>query len=189
VPRPLRCCLAGTVLLATACQGGASPQLDDEGRTVVGQVALAVPDGWEATEVDLPAGVLEAHRWRPDAAELTGLQLVVGCGGTVDELVAGAVGSGRGVMGVTDAAETEGLEVPGLDEVRSLVLDLEGPLATGGTGQLRTAGLYGQAGDALVLLELSQPPDTFDPAVAEDVFASLEVDGDALDARCRDAGG
>jgi hypothetical protein len=186
-PLPLVLAVALAAVLA-ACQG-APVERDEQGRTVVGDVALAVPDGWETTDVDPPPGVLEAHRWRPDAAELTGLQLVLGCGGTVDELVEGAVGAGRGVLGVVDAAETEGLDVPGLDEVRSLVLDLESPLAAGGTGQLRTAGLYGQTGDALLLLELSQPPDDFDPALAEEVFASLEVDGADLDARCAEAAG
>jgi hypothetical protein len=173
----------GAVLLS--CSGGPSVGVvGDDGRTTIDEVTLAVPAGWEATDVDPPEGVLAAYRWRPDPAEPTGLQLVLGCGGTAAELAEGAVSEGRGVLGVTEAAETEGLEVPGLDEARTLVLDLAAPVGAGDVGDLRAAGLYGQAGEGLVLLELSQPRERFEPALAEEVFTSLEVDGDALGARC-----
>jgi hypothetical protein len=64
------------------------------------------------------------------------------------------------------------------------VLDLVGTVFGGGERQLRTAGLYGQVDDALLLLELSQPVEDFDPDLAEDVFASVTVDGDDLADRC-----
>ncbi|MEX2430785.1 MAG: hypothetical protein WD645_02565 [Dehalococcoidia bacterium] len=62
------------------------------------------------------------HRWAP-GDDVRGLQLVVGCDGTVDELVAGAVQSPRRALVVTAAAE-EPLEqtVAGLDEARRLRL-------------------------------------------------------------------
>jgi hypothetical protein len=178
--------LAATVALA-GCSGD-RPVTDDEGRTVVGEVRLAVPDGWETADDDLPPGVLEARRWRADDDALESLQLVLGCGGSLDELVAGAVRGGRGVVAVTDAVETEALDVPGLDSTRGLVLDLVGTVAGDGQRQLRTAGLYGQVDDALLLVELSQPAEDFDPALAEEVFASVTVDGDDLADRCRDGG-
>jgi hypothetical protein len=178
--------LAG-VLALTGCGGDDVAAPDEaDGRTTVGEVQLEVPDGWEATDDDLPPGVLEARRWRPEAGDLTSLQLVVGCGGSLDELVSGVVRGGRGVVAVTDAVETEALEVPGLDATRGLVLDLEGTVLGGETHDLRTAGLYGEARDALVLLELTQPVEAFDPKLAEDVFASVTVDGDELAARCED---
>jgi hypothetical protein len=177
------------VLLAAVTLAGCTGGADDaeDGRTVVGEVRLEVPDGWEATDDELPPGVLEARRWRPgDDTALASLQLVLGCGGTLDELVSGVVRGGRGVVSVTEAVETEALEVPGLDATRGLVLDLVGTVFGGDERQLRTAGLYGQVDDALLLLELSQPVDDFDPALAEEVFASLTVDGDDLADRCGD---
>jgi hypothetical protein len=180
---------AAAVLLAAAALAGCTGDgagTDDDGRTVVGEVRLEVPAGWEATDDELPPGVLEARRWRPGDGTLASLQLVLGCGGTLDELVSGVVRGGRGVVSVTEAVETEALDVPGLDATRGLVLDLVGTVFGGGERQLRTAGLYGQVDDALLLLELSQPVEDFDPALAEEVFASLTVDGDDLADRCGD---
>jgi hypothetical protein len=76
--------------------------------------------------------------------------------------------------------------VPGLDATRGLVLDLEGSLAGVDAGELRTAGLYGQAGDALLLLEVSQRVEEFDPELAEGIFTSVRVDGDELRTRCEE---
>jgi hypothetical protein len=178
--------LVTTVVLAGCSADGGRSEAGDDGHTTVGEVRLEIPDGWDATDDDLPPGVLEARRWRPDAGDLTSLQLVLGCGGNLDELVTGVVRGGRGVVSVTEAVETEALEVPGLGATRGLVLDLVGAVPGGEDRELRTAGLYGQAGDALVLLELSQPADDFDPALAEEVFTSLTVDGDELASRCED---
>jgi hypothetical protein len=179
--------LVAGALALTGCGGDDVATPDEvDGGTAVGEVRLEVPEGWEATDDDLPPGVLEARRWRPEAGDLTSLQLVVGCGGSLDELVSGVVRGGRGVVTVTDAVETEALEVPGLDATRGLVLDLEGTVLGGGTRDLRAAGLYGEAGDVLVLLELTQPVEAFDPQLAEEVFASVTVDGDGLASRCED---
>jgi hypothetical protein len=181
--------VAGVLLAAVvlaACSGGGDPT--EDGRTVVGEVRLEVPDGWEATDDDLPPGVLDARRWRPgDDGTLASLQLVLGCGGSLDELVSRVVRGGRGVVSVTEAVETEALDVPGLDATRGLVLDLVGTALGGDERQLRSAGLYGQVDEALLLLELSQPVEDFDPALAEDVFASVTVDGDELADRCRES--
>jgi hypothetical protein len=176
--------LLTVVLLSAACTTSEGTGPDQAGRSTVGEVRLEVPAGWEATDDDLPPGVLEARRWRPEGGEVTSLQLVVACEGTLDELVAGIVQSGRGGLQVIDAVETAGLDVPGLDATRGLVLDLERTLAGVDAGELRTAGLYGQAGDALLLLELSQRAADLDLELAEDVFASVTVDGDELAARC-----
>jgi hypothetical protein len=181
----LRSWFLAASLVLSACTGGSgSLEVDEEGRTVVGEVRLAVPDGWEAADEEPPLGVLEAQRWRPPGAELTGLQLVVACEGTLDELVEGVVRSGRGGLRVVDAAEAEGFDVPGLDATRTLALDLEGTLAGVDAGQLRTAGLYGQAGDALLLLELTQRAEDLDLDLAERIFGSVTVDGDGLGDRC-----
>jgi hypothetical protein len=176
--------LVAALILAACTAGSGSLQTDEEGRTVVREVRLAVPDGWEAADEEPPPGVLEAQRWRPPGAELTGLQLVVACEGTLDELVEGVVRSGRGGLRVVDAAETEGFDVPGLDATRTLALDLEGTLAGVDAGQLRTAGLYGQAGDALLLLELTQRAEDLDLDLAQRIFGSVTVDGDDLQERC-----
>jgi hypothetical protein len=181
----LRSALTAAVLLVTGCGTDQLP-VDDDGLTRVGEVRLEVPDGWQAADEERPPGVLESQRWRPEGAELTGLQLVVACDGDLDDLVTGIVQSGRGGLRVTDAAETAALDVPGLDATRGLVLDLEGTLAGVDAGELRTAGLYGQTGDALLLLELSQRVEEFDPELAEEIFTSVRVDGEELETRCEE---
>jgi hypothetical protein len=184
--RHLVALLVPALLLGACGSSTAGDPVDDDGRTAVGEVHLEVPQGWEATDDDLPPGVLEARRWRPEAGNLTSLQLVVGCGGSLDQLVAGVVRGGRGVVTVTEAVETEALDVPGLDTTRALVLDLEGTVPGGGVRDLRAAGLYGASGDALVLLELTRPVEDFQAEIAEDVFRSVTVDGGAFAARCAD---
>jgi hypothetical protein len=181
----LRFALTAAALLVAGCGTDQLP-VDDEGLTRVGEVRLEVPDGWQAADEEEPPGVLDSQRWRPEGAELTGLQLVVACDGDLDDLVTGIVRSGRGGLRVTDAAETAALDVPGLDATRGLVLDLEGTLAGVEAGELRTAGLYGQSGGALLLLELAQRVDDFDPDLAEEIFTSVRVDGEELQARCEE---
>jgi hypothetical protein len=186
VPRGPVTLLAVAALSASCATSGTptDPTAAGEGHATVGEVQLEVPAGWEATDDDLPPGVLEARRWRPEAGDLTSLQLVVGCGGTVDELVTSVVRGGRGAVSVSEAVETEGLDVPGLEATRGLVLDLEGTVLGGEVHELRTAGLYGQTGEALLLLELAQPAADFDPALAEEIFRSVRVDGEDLTGRC-----
>lgn len=180
---PHRLALALLAVLAVACT--ASPA-DEATTTTVDGVTLAVPGGWSEQQVPEDPAVVASHRWAPGGVDVRGLQVVVGCGGTVDELVAGAVQSDRGALVVTAAEEEElGRSVPGLDEARRLQLTF-GAGREDDAATVRTAGLYGHAGEALVLVELSQPVRSADGDLADLVLGSVSVDRDVVAAACED---
>ncbi|MFA9432526.1 hypothetical protein [Egicoccus sp. AB-alg2] len=191
--------LLAVLLLAGACTsgdgGGASAAREagddsDDVRMVgnaatVDGVTLTVPDGWRTVDTEVPPDVVGSHRWSPGANDVRNLQVVVGCGGTVDELVDGTLQSPRGPLVVTGAQEDRAQQrVPGLDAARRLTL-------TFGAGRdddaqtIRTDGLYGHTGDALVLVEVSQQARTADGDLADRVLDAVEVDEATVTAACQ----
>lgn len=178
--RTLTATVVAACLLA-ACGGGETR--DEDGRTVVGDLAVAVPDGWEREAEDAePPLVLRERFTDPDVA-LQQIQLVIGCDDSgLDTLVESLGAQPRGQVVITDAREhLPAPEVAGLDAARRLTLELGASPEVPPT--LRTEGLYGQRGDALVLVEVTAPRAGGD-VDAEAVLDSLTVDGDALAGRC-----
>ncbi|GGI07716.1 hypothetical protein [Egicoccus halophilus] len=170
--------LVGVLLLATACDGGPT-------EATVDGVSVSVPDGWERAEQGDTDGVVGSHRWTPSTTgDVRNLQVVVGCGGTVDELVQASAQSPRGPLVVTAAQEDQTEQpVPGLDTARRLALTL-GAGRDDDAETLRVIGLYGGVGDTLVLVELSQPARASDDALADEVLDSVRVDADVASAAC-----
>lgn len=177
-----RLVLALPAVLVLACTG---PAADDTVTTTVAGVTVEVPGGWSERELPEAADVVASHRFEPRGADVRGLQVVVGCGGTVDELVAGAVQAPRGALVVTDAEEVadDDLEVAGLEAARRVELTF-GAGREDDAATVRTAGLYGHVGEALVLVELSQPVRGADDALTEAVLGSVSVDPDVARAAC-----
>jgi hypothetical protein len=100
----------------------------------------------------------------------------------VDALVGSPRVPAAGQVVITDAREhVPAPEVPGLDGSRRVTLDLGADPEVAPT--FRTEGLYGERGDALVLVEVNVPIDGGD-VDAEAVLDSLVVDGEALAERC-----
>ncbi|MTV24917.1 hypothetical protein FTX61_05730 [Nitriliruptoraceae bacterium ZYF776] len=171
-----------------ACDGDTSPDDGTEATTGaqdVGGLTLIPPVGWTADEAGTPAGVVAAERWADPDEPLRALQVVVGCDpGGIEDLVAGAVGSTRGSLVVTAAEERlPRPTVDGLDEVRRVSLTL-GAGRDDDASSLATEALYGQAGDALVLVELTVPVTEDVRAAADDVLASVTADAAELADGC-----
>jgi hypothetical protein len=177
-----RAAVAATLVLAlAACAGG--EDRDEDGRVPVGDLALAVPDGWErGPEEAEPPLVLRERFVDPDVA-LQQVQVVVGCDDAGVDALVGSLGSQpRGEVVITDAREhLPAPEVPGLDAARRVTLDLGADPE--GAPTVRTEGLYGERGDALVLVEVTTPVEGGD-VDAEAVLDSLVADGDTLAERC-----
>jgi hypothetical protein len=173
-------CLVSALLL-TGC-GGAEVD-DEDGRVTVGDLALAVPDGWERQEEDAEAPLVLRERFVDPDVTLQQVQLVVGCDDAgLDELVDSLGSQPRGQVAITDAREhLPAPQVEGLDRARRLTLDLgAGPDAP---PSFRTEGLYGEQGDALVLVEVNVPIDGGD-VDADTILDAVVADGEALAARC-----
>ncbi|MFA9444151.1 hypothetical protein [Egicoccus sp. AB-alg6-2] len=178
IPRPLP-----VVVLALLLAGCTDSSSASGGTETVEGVSVTVPEGWSVTDPPDAPGVVAARGWSPGRPGHL-LQVIVGCEGTVDELVTGAVREPRGPLVVTDATEDRASHrVPGLDEARRLQLTL-GAGRPDDADTVRTAGLYGQRGDALVLVELSQLARDVNDELADEVLDSVRVDADALDAAC-----
>jgi hypothetical protein len=172
------------VLVVLAGCGGDLPR-DEAGLVTVDHVALDVPEGWERVDDDADASLVTNTRFVDPDRRLQLLQVIAGCGeGGVDALV-DAVGEPRGAFVVTGAFEaTTEPEVAGLDRARRVTLELEPATeetTTGGDAVIEA--IYGEAGRALLLVELSLPVAGAD-VDAEAVLASLTVDGDALAESC-----
>jgi hypothetical protein len=177
-----RTAVAATLLFAlTACAGG--EERDEEGRVSVGDLALAVPDGWEREPEDAAPPLVLRERFVDPQIALQQVQVVVGCDDSGVDALVGHLGSQpRGEVVITDAREhVPAPEVPGLDAVRRVTLDLGADPEVAPT--FRTEGLYGERGDALVLVEVNLPVAGGD-VDAEAVLDSLVVDGEALAERC-----
>jgi hypothetical protein len=170
------------VLVVLAGCGGDLPR-DEAGLVTVDHVALDVPEGWERVDDDADASLVTNTRFVDPDRRLQLLQVIAGCGeGGVDALV-DAVGEPRGAFVVTGAFEaTTEPEVAGLDRARRVTLELE-PVGTDTAEDATIEAVYGEAGRALLLVELSLPVAGAD-VDAEAVLASLTVDGDALAASC-----
>lgn len=161
----------------------------DRSEAVAG-VTIDVPEGWRPVAGQADDAVAASELWRPQPDSASGLLLVVGCeGGGVDALVEGVLHLPRGALVVTDAQElTPAPDVPGLEAARRIEL-------TFGAGReddartLRTGALYGQAGDALLLIELSAPVASYDQDLVTATLASVRVDADQLRATCEPAAG
>lgn len=136
-----------------------------------------------------PDDVAVSELWRPRPDSDTGLLLVVGCGGDgVDALVDGVLSLPRGALVVTEAREiTPAPDIDGLDAARRIELTF-GAGRADDARTLRTGALYGEADDALLLLELSAPVASYDQDLATATLSSVDVDGDALRATCAAAG-
>jgi hypothetical protein len=94
-----------------------------------------------------------------------------------------AISTPRGPLIATDHGEVTSPEVPGLEDTRHVTVTL-GAGRDDDARTLRMGALYGQAADALVLLELTAPVQRFDASLVDEVISSLEVDRDALTSAC-----
>lgn len=177
-----RLATAVTVGVLTACGGG----LAQERTSVVEGVAIEVPAGWDEQPGDRPEGVVASHRWGPGEG-VEHLQVVVGCDGTAEELAAGAAQAPRDPLVVTDAVELEAAPVPGLAAVHRLRITL-GAGRQDDANTVRVSGLYGEAGDAIVLVEVARRAGAADD-LADEVLASVDVDPATLTAACDGADG
>lgn len=170
------------VLTFVAGCGGDEPR-DEDGRVTVGDVALATPDGWERIDEQAEPPLVTSTRFVDPDRRLRLIQVVVGCDPAGLDALVGAVGQPRGELVVTGARErTTAPEVPGLDRVRRVTLDL-GSGREGEDPDFTTEALYGQRGDALVLIELNVPT-AASGIDADAVLDSVAVDGDSLAGRC-----
>ena len=183
LPRPA--VLAIVAGLSLAGCGDADEPRDERGRVSVGAVALATPEGWERIDEPADPPLLERTRFVDPGRRLRLVQVVVGCDeGGLDALV-GSVGQPRGPLVVTGAEEhVPPPQVEGLERARRVTLEL-GSGADGEPASFVTEALYGQHGDALVLVEVNVPVAGGDGDVdADAVLDSLVADGAALDASC-----
>jgi hypothetical protein len=172
------------LVLLAGCGGDDEPR-DDDGLVTVGDVAIDVPEGWERIEDQSGPSLVANTRFVDPDERVRLLQVIVGCDeGGVDALV-DAVGQPRGGFVVTGAFEARTPpEVAGLDRARRVTLELEPATeetTTGGDAVIEA--VYGEAGAAVLLVELSLPASA-DDLDADAVLASLTVDGDALAASC-----
>ncbi|WP_052665466.1 hypothetical protein [Nitriliruptor alkaliphilus] len=173
--------LALLLVLAAGC-GDDEPR-DETGRVTVGDVALATPEGWERIDEPAQPPLLASTRFVDPTRRLRLVQVVVGCDPAGLDALVGAVGQPRGELVVTGARErTTAPEIPGLDRVRRVTLDL-GSGREGEDPDFVTEALYGQRGDALVLIELNAPAAALG-VDADAVLDSVVVDGDVLADRC-----
>lgn len=174
--RRLGATVGAIAVLGAAC--GTTSPTDDV--VDVGGVEVTPPDGWRTTDGPEPDGVRAVQGWTDPDEPLRGLQVVVGCDpGGVDDLVTGAVGSARGALVVTAAEELMPRpSVEGLEDARRVSLTLGGE---DGGASLAVEALYGQAGDALVLVEVSAPVSGTPPT---EVLDTVRTNGDTLTAGC-----
>lgn len=146
-------------------------------------VRVSVPAGWSERPGQDPVDVVAARRWSPGEG-VESLQVVVGCDGTAEELAAGAAQAPRDPLVVTDAVELDPPDVPGLDAAHRLRITL-GAGRQDDASTARVDGLYGAAGDALVLVEVAQRAGAGGD-LADVVLASVEVTPAAVQAACED---
>ncbi len=164
-------------LVATACSGGA---------TDVAGVTVEVPAGWEQVDTPQNPEVIAAATWRGGRAEASSLQVVVGCGpGSVTDLASGAVTQERPPLTVTDAEVDTDVEVAGADAAIGLELTL-GAGRDDDASTVVVRGVYAEAGQALVLVELSTPIRDAEDELVETTLASVTVDPTELAAACGD---
>ncbi|MEX1177933.1 MAG: hypothetical protein WEB09_05690 [Nitriliruptor sp.] len=181
----MRTCFAAALLLlcgvVTGCDGG-EPR-DEDGRVSVGDVALAVPEGWERVDEEAEPPLVANTRFVDPDRRLRLVQVIIGCDDRGLDTLVGAVGQPRGNLVVTGARErTTEPDIEGLDRARRVTLDL-GSGQEGDDPDFVTEAVYGQRGEALVLVELNVPL-AGEAVDADAVLDSLRVDGDALASRC-----
>lgn len=185
MPHPSRAAagrLATAVLVAALTACGGAP--DGDRVASVEGVRVEIPAGWSEQSGPDPAGVVASRRWSPGEG-VESLQVVVGCDGSAEELAAGAAQAPREPLAVTDAVELEAPDVPGLDAVHRLRITL-GAGRQDDAETARISGLYGETGDAIVLVEVAQRAGG-DDDLADAVLASVEVDAAAARQRCAEA--
>lgn len=171
------------VSATVACAGDDGGPRDEEGRAVAGDVRLAVPGGWERIDEPADAPLVTSTRFVDPDQRLQLVQVVVGCDPAGLDTLVGAVGQPRGALVVTGAEERlPPPEVEDLDRARRVTLTLAGA-EDPETVTSRTEALYGQRGDALVLVEVNVPAAGGD-VDADAVLDSVVADGDALEASC-----
>ncbi len=176
--------VAALVLVITAC-GDDGQDRDESGRVAIGDVALAVPEGWERIDEEVEPPLVANSRFVDPDRRLRLVQVIVGCDERGLDTLVGRVGQPRGSLVVTGARErTTPPEIEGLDPVRRVTLDL-GSGREGEDPDFVTEAVYGQSGDALVLIEINVPL-AGEALDADEVLGSLVVDGDALATRCED---
>lgn len=173
--------------LVAGCSGGDEEPRDEDGLVTVGDVAIDVPEGWERVEDQAGPSLVANTRFVDPDQRVRLLQVIVGCDeGGVDALV-DAVGQPRGGFVVTGAFEASTpSDVEGLDRARRVTLELEPATeetTTGGDAIIEA--IYGEAGGAVLLVELSLPASE-DDLDAEAILGSLVVDGASVADRCRD---
>jgi hypothetical protein len=168
-------------LLMVSC--APDPDGDAATLTTVDGVALAVPADWSEQPADETPGVVTSRRWAPGEG-VEHLQVVVGCDGSAAELAAGAAQAPRDPLVVTDAVELDAPAVPGLDAVHRLRLTL-GAGRPDDASTVRVSGLYGEAGDTLVLVEVARRAGASN-VVADAILDSVEVDRDTVLAACEE---
>lgn len=164
-----------------ACTGAGEV---DRTATVEG-VTVGIPPAWTEQSTDEVPGVAASRRWAPGEG-VENLQVVVGCDGTAAELAAGAAQTPRDPLVVTDAVEVDAPAVDGLDAVHRLRITL-GAGRQDDASTVRVSGLYGEAGDAIVLVEVAQRAGA-DDDVADEVLGSVGVDAAALRDACAERG-
>lgn len=167
--------MATVALLAAACTGGP---------TDIAGVTIEVPGGWE--RVDTPANpeVIAAATWRGGRAEASALQVVVGCGpGSVTDLASAAATQERPPLTVTDAEVDTDVEVAGAEAAIALELTL-GAGRDDDASTVVVNGVYAEAAEALVLIEISVPVRDANDALIETTLASVTLDRTALSDAC-----
>ncbi|HSK23942.1 MAG TPA: hypothetical protein VK906_12230 [Egicoccus sp.] len=184
MPEPSRAAARrlATVALAVAVAACNSTTGPETAVSVEG-VRVEVPAGWSEQSGQEPAGVVAARRWSPGEG-VESLQVVVGCDGTAEELAAGAAQAPRDPLVVTDAVELEAPDVPGLDAVHRLRITL-GAGRQDDAETVRVSGLYGQSGDAIVLVEVAQRAGASDD-LADAVLTSVVVAPATVQSACGD---
>jgi hypothetical protein len=176
--------LLAAALVTGAC-GGDLPR-DDDGLVEVDAIAVDVPDGWDRTDEDPQPPIVTNSRFVDPDERLRLLQVIVGCDERGVDALVDAVGQPRGAFVVTGAFEaTSEPDVAGLDRARRVTLELE-PGAGDGDDAVIEA-VYGETGDAVVLVELTLPTGSDGPD-PDALLASLRADGDALGAACHEDG-
>jgi hypothetical protein len=183
LPRHLTAVSLGLAVLLTGCGGEDEPR-DEAGRVGVGDLALDTPAGWERVDEPADPPLVSRTRFVDPDQRLQLVQVIVGCDDAGLDALVGAVGQPRGALVVTAAEElVPPPEVEGLDRTRRVTLELARDPDAATTSRIEA--LYGQRGDALVLVEVSVPVDG-GAVDADAVLASLIADGDALGSRCPD---
>lgn len=182
---PVRHLWLAAALVIGACTSGAAEQPEP---VSVGGVALVVPDGWSVQPTDTtPQGsdvgpeVVASRAWAAGEG-VDNLQVVIGCGGTAADLARMAAQAPRDPLVVTDAVEVPAPDVPGLESAHRLRLTL-GAGRQDDASTVQVDGLYGEVGDAIVLVEIAQRAGA-DHEVADEVLGSVEVTADTVRTAC-----